>query len=183
MSMRSIILAQIAASEIRSNKIPKPTLSKSFGENSYRQFRPRRLQKYENWYLASYEFHNDGLAKYFTENDKNCFALGGFLIPVDVSPIENAESDHFVPPERWSNLSDVTAFEEFVQCYSELRTCSLRTIDEMIANEETSSEEEENCTKKPLPSFQQVLAGFNTIQEYHYHTIQEYLMMKLRWHF
>ncbi|GBL87071.1 hypothetical protein AVEN_218767-1 [Araneus ventricosus] len=45
---------------------------------------------------------------------KNCFAPGGILTPVDVNPIANAESDHFVPPENWSNLSDVTAFEEFV---------------------------------------------------------------------
>ncbi|GBL98025.1 hypothetical protein AVEN_126912-1 [Araneus ventricosus] len=97
---------------------------------------------------------------------KNRFALGGFLTPMDVNPIENAESDHFVPPENWSNLSDVTAFEEFVQCDSELATCSLLTIDEIITNEETSSEEEDNCTVKPLPSFQQTLAGFNTMQEY-----------------
>ncbi|GBN53815.1 hypothetical protein AVEN_9745-1 [Araneus ventricosus] len=85
---------------------------------------------------------------------------------VDVNPIENAESDHFVPTENRSNLSDATAFEEFVQSDSELVTCSLLTIDEMIANEETSSEEEDNCTEKPLPSFQQALAGFNTMQEY-----------------
>ncbi|GBO33110.1 hypothetical protein AVEN_73613-1, partial [Araneus ventricosus] len=96
----------------------------------------------------------------------NCLALGGFLTPVDVNPIENAESDHFVPPENWSNLSDVTEFEEFVQCDSELATCYLLTIDEMIANEETSSEEEDNCTEKPLPSFQQALMDFNTMQEY-----------------
>ncbi|GBM76017.1 hypothetical protein AVEN_68964-1 [Araneus ventricosus] len=50
---------------------------------------------------------------------KNCFAFGGFLTPVYVNPIENAESDNFVPPENWSNLSDVTALEEFVQCDSE----------------------------------------------------------------
>ncbi|GBN41226.1 hypothetical protein AVEN_146925-1 [Araneus ventricosus] len=80
--------------------------------------------------------------------------------------VENAESDHFVPPENWSNLSDVTAFEEFVQCDSELATCSLLTIGEMIANEKTSSDEEDNCTEKPLPIFQQALAGFNTMQEY-----------------
>ncbi|GBN32273.1 hypothetical protein AVEN_113458-1 [Araneus ventricosus] len=43
---------------------------------------------------------------------------------------------------------------------------SLLTIDEMITNEETSSEEEDNCTEKPLPSFKQALAGFNTMQEY-----------------
>ncbi|GBN38699.1 hypothetical protein AVEN_249495-1 [Araneus ventricosus] len=97
---------------------------------------------------------------------KNCFALGGFLTPADVNSIENAESDHFVLPENWSNLSDVTAFEEFVQCDSELVTCSLLTIDEIITNEETSSEEEDNCTEKPLPSFQQALTGFNTMQEY-----------------
>ncbi|GBM96420.1 hypothetical protein AVEN_63942-1 [Araneus ventricosus] len=97
---------------------------------------------------------------------KNCFALGGFLTPVDVNPIENAESDHFVPPENCSNLSDVTAFEEFVQCDSELATCSLLTIDEMITNEETNSEEEDNCAEKLLPSFQQTLTGFNTMQEY-----------------
>ncbi|GBM53524.1 Tigger transposable element-derived protein 4 [Araneus ventricosus] len=30
----------------------------------------------------------------------NCFALGGFLTPVDVNPIENAESDYFVPTEN-----------------------------------------------------------------------------------
>ncbi|GBN53817.1 hypothetical protein AVEN_9747-1 [Araneus ventricosus] len=96
---------------------------------------------------------------------KNCVALGRFLTPVDVNPIGNAESDHFVPPENRSNLSDATAFEEFVQSDSELATCSLLTIDEMIANEETSSEEEDNCTEKPLPSFQQALAGFNTMQE------------------
>ncbi|GBL73780.1 hypothetical protein AVEN_230756-1 [Araneus ventricosus] len=83
-----------------------------------------------------------------------------FLTPVDVNPIKNAESDHFVPPENWSNLSDAAAFEEFVQCDSELATCSLLT------NEETSSEEEDNCNDKPLPSFQQALAGFNTMQEY-----------------
>ncbi|GBN28017.1 hypothetical protein AVEN_82002-1 [Araneus ventricosus] len=53
-----------------------------------------------------------------------------------------------------------------VQCDLEFATCSLLTIDEMIANEETGSEEEDNCTEKPLPSFQQALAGFNTIQEY-----------------
>ncbi|GBL96543.1 hypothetical protein AVEN_229974-1 [Araneus ventricosus] len=146
------------ATGFRSNKIPKTTLSKTFGENYYRQFRPRRLKKYENSRLASYEFHNDGLAKCFTENDKNCFALGGFLTPVDVNPIENAESDHFVPPENWSTLSDATAFEEFMQCDSELATYSLLTIDEMIANEEISSQEEDNCTEKPLPSFQQALA-------------------------
>ncbi|GBL81933.1 hypothetical protein AVEN_50521-1 [Araneus ventricosus] len=64
----------------------------------------------------------------------------GFLTPVDVIPIEKAKSDHFVPPGNWSNLSDVTAFEGFVQCDSELATCSLLTIDEMIANDETSSE-------------------------------------------
>ncbi|GBN15368.1 Tigger transposable element-derived protein 4 [Araneus ventricosus] len=29
---------------------------------------------------------------------KNCCALGGFLTPADVNPIENAESDHFLPP-------------------------------------------------------------------------------------
>ncbi|GBM15438.1 hypothetical protein AVEN_199685-1 [Araneus ventricosus] len=161
------VLEQIAATGFRSSIIPKTTLSKTFSENSYRQFRPRRLQKYENSRLASYEFHNDGLAKCFTKNDKkNCFAIGGFLTPVDVNPIENAESDHFVPPENWSNLSDVTAFEEFVQCDSELATCSLLTIDEMISNEETSSEEEDNCTEKPLPSFQQALAGFNITKEY-----------------
>ncbi|GBN52717.1 hypothetical protein AVEN_91353-1 [Araneus ventricosus] len=85
---------------------------------------------------------------------------------MDVNPIENAESDHFVPAENWSNLSDVTAFEEFVQCDSELATCSLLTIDEMITNEETSSEEEDNCAEKPLPSFQQALTGFNTMQGY-----------------
>ncbi|GBM48401.1 hypothetical protein AVEN_12003-1 [Araneus ventricosus] len=85
---------------------------------------------------------------------------------VDVNPIENAESDHFVPPENWSNLSDVTAFEEFVQSDSELATCSLLTIDEVIANEETSNEKEDNFTEKPLPSFQQALAGFNSMQEY-----------------
>ncbi|GBM59486.1 hypothetical protein AVEN_240582-1 [Araneus ventricosus] len=96
----------------------------------------------------------------------NCFALGVFLTPMDVNPIENAESDNFVPPENWSNLSDVTAFEEFVQCDSEFATCSLLTIDEMIANEETSSEEEDNCTEEPLPSFQQALVCFNTMQEY-----------------
>ncbi|GBL74098.1 Zinc finger protein 362 [Araneus ventricosus] len=102
----------------------------------------------------------------YKRNDKkNCFALGGFLTPVNVNPIEKSECDHFVPPENWSNLSDVTAFEEFVQCNSELATCSLLTIDEMITNEETSSEED-NCTEKPLPSFQQALAGFNTMQKY-----------------
>ncbi|GBO27637.1 hypothetical protein AVEN_23907-1 [Araneus ventricosus] len=97
---------------------------------------------------------------------KNCFALSGFLTPVDSNPIENDESDHFVPPENWSNLSDVAAFEVFVKCDSEPATCSLLTIYEMIANEETSSEEEDNCTEKPLQSFQQALAGFNTMQEY-----------------
>ncbi|GBO13561.1 Tigger transposable element-derived protein 6, partial [Araneus ventricosus] len=97
---------------------------------------------------------------------KNCFALSGFLSPVDINPIENDESDHFVPPENWSNLSDVTAFEVFVHCDSELATCSLLTIDEMIANEETSSEEEDNCTEKPLQSFQQALEGLNTMQQY-----------------
>ncbi|GBM70533.1 Tigger transposable element-derived protein 4 [Araneus ventricosus] len=86
--------------------------------------------------------------------------------PVDVNPIENAESDNFVPPENFSNLSDVTVFKEFVQCDTELETRSLLTIDEMIANEETSSEEEDNCTEKPLPSFQQALEGFDTMQEY-----------------
>ncbi|GBN95073.1 hypothetical protein AVEN_77968-1, partial [Araneus ventricosus] len=84
----------------------------------------------------------------------------------DVSAIENAESDHFVPPENWSNLRDVTAFEELVQCDSKFATCSLLTIEEMSANEETSSEEEDNCTEKPLPSFQQALVGFKTMQEY-----------------
>ncbi|GBN44812.1 hypothetical protein AVEN_53671-1 [Araneus ventricosus] len=64
---------------------------------------------------------------------------------------------HFVPPENWSNLRDVTAFEEFVQCDSKLATCSLLTIEEMSANKETSNEEEDNCTEKPLPSFQQAL--------------------------
>ncbi|GBM98184.1 hypothetical protein AVEN_135159-1 [Araneus ventricosus] len=97
---------------------------------------------------------------------KNCFTLGGFLCPVVVNPIENAESDHYVLPENCSNLSDVTTFEEFVQCDSELTTCSLLTIEEIIANDEISSEEEDNCTEKPLPSFQQALAGFNTMQEY-----------------
>ncbi|GBO46906.1 hypothetical protein AVEN_123195-1 [Araneus ventricosus] len=97
---------------------------------------------------------------------RNCFALAGFLTPVDVNPIENAESDNFAPPENWSILSDVTAVEEFVQCDSKLATCSLRTIDEMIANDETSSEEEDNYTEKSLPSFQQALAGFNTMREY-----------------
>ncbi|GBM00264.1 hypothetical protein AVEN_32615-1 [Araneus ventricosus] len=81
---------------------------------------------------------------------KNCFTLGRFSTPVDVNSIENTESDNFVPPENWSNLSDVTAFEEFVQCDSKLATCSLLTIDEMIANEETSSEEEDNCTENKL---------------------------------
>ncbi|GBM44549.1 hypothetical protein AVEN_250533-1 [Araneus ventricosus] len=84
----------------------------------------------------------------------------------DVNLIENAESDHFVPPENWSNLSDVTAFEEFVQCDSELAAYSLLTIDEIITNEETRSEEEDNCFEKPLSSFQQALTGFNTMQEY-----------------
>ncbi|GBN81450.1 hypothetical protein AVEN_65840-1 [Araneus ventricosus] len=64
------------------------------------------------------------------------------------------------PSENCSNLSDVTTFEEFVQCNSELATCSQQT------NEETSSEEEDNCAEKPLPSFQQALTGFNTMQEY-----------------
>ncbi|GBO42229.1 hypothetical protein AVEN_110160-1 [Araneus ventricosus] len=41
------------------------------------------------------------------------------------------------------NLSDVTAFEEFVRCDSELAACSLPAINEMIANEEISSEEED----------------------------------------
>ncbi|GBM39366.1 hypothetical protein AVEN_119032-1 [Araneus ventricosus] len=86
-----------------------------------------------------------------------------FSVEVDVNPIEKAESAHFVPPENWSNLSDVTAFEEFVQCDLELVTCSLITIAEMIANQETSSEEEDNCTEKPLPSFQKTWAGFNTM--------------------
>ncbi|GBL95856.1 hypothetical protein AVEN_227106-1 [Araneus ventricosus] len=101
---------------------------------------------------------------------KNCFALGGFLTPVDVNPIENAESDHFVPPENWSNLSDVAAFEGFVQCDSELATCSLLTIVEMIANEETSTEEEDNCTEKTLCQVFNKFGGFfgwfNTMQEY-----------------
>ncbi|GBL66889.1 hypothetical protein AVEN_114324-1, partial [Araneus ventricosus] len=60
----------------------------------------------------------------------------------------------------------VTAFEECVQCDSELTTCSLLTIDEMIANEETSSEEEDKRTEMSLPSFQQASEGFNTMQEY-----------------
>ncbi|GBM74617.1 Tigger transposable element-derived protein 4 [Araneus ventricosus] len=97
---------------------------------------------------------------------KNCFAHGGFLASVYVNPVENAESDHFVKPENWSNFSDVSAFEEFVQCDSELATYSLLTIDEMIANEETSSAEEDNCTENTLPSFQQALTGFNTMQVY-----------------
>ncbi|GBM29606.1 hypothetical protein AVEN_130084-1 [Araneus ventricosus] len=60
---------------------------------------------------------------------ENCFAFGGVLTPADFNSIENAESDHFVPPENWSNWSsDVTAFEEFAQCDSELPTCSLLTI-------------------------------------------------------
>ncbi|GBM44094.1 hypothetical protein AVEN_75907-1 [Araneus ventricosus] len=77
------------------------------------------------------------------ENDKKLLRACVFLTPVNVNPIENAKSDHFFPPENWSNLSDVTAFEEFVQCDSELATCSLLTIDEMITNETTSSEEED----------------------------------------
>ncbi|GBM40492.1 hypothetical protein AVEN_28646-1 [Araneus ventricosus] len=85
------------------------------------------------------------------------------LSPVDVNPIENAEFDHFVPSKNWSNLSDVTAFEEFVQCDSELATCFLLTIDEMIANEEIINEEEDNSTEKSLTSFQQALSGFNTM--------------------
>lgn len=36
----------------------------------------------------------------------------------------------------------------------------------MITNEETSSEEKDNGTEKTLPSFQQALLHFNTIQEY-----------------
>ncbi|GBN31589.1 hypothetical protein AVEN_150680-1 [Araneus ventricosus] len=93
----------------------------------------------------------------------NCFAVGRFLIPVDVNPIVNAECDHFVAPKNWSNLTDATAFEEFVQCDSKLATCSLLKIDEMIENEEKNSEEKDNCPEKPLPSFQQALAGFNTM--------------------
>ncbi|GBM91613.1 hypothetical protein AVEN_158584-1 [Araneus ventricosus] len=97
---------------------------------------------------------------------KNCFAFVAFLTPLDVNPIDSAESDHFIQLENWSNLRNVTAFEDFVRCDLELATCSLLTIYEMIANAETSRDEEDNCSEKPLPSFQKALVGFNTMQEY-----------------
>lgn len=58
---------------------------------------------------------------------------------MDFNPIENANSDHFVPTENWSNLNYVTIFEKFVQCDWELKTCSLLPID--VTNDETSLEE------------------------------------------
>ncbi|GBN89134.1 hypothetical protein AVEN_13261-1 [Araneus ventricosus] len=85
---------------------------------------------------------------------KNCFALGKFLTPVDVNPIKTPNLIILFHQKTGSNLNDVNAFEEFVQCDSELAKCSLLTIDKMIVNQETSSEEEDKCTEKPLPSFQ-----------------------------
>ncbi|GBM11825.1 hypothetical protein AVEN_26755-1 [Araneus ventricosus] len=114
---KDIFNADKTATGFRSNKFPKTTLSKtaiaSLDQGDSKNMKIDVLQAM-NFIMMAWQ-------NVLQKTIKNCFALGRFLTPVDVNPIENAKSDHFVPPENWSNLSDVTAFEEFVQCDSELQ--------------------------------------------------------------
>lgn len=101
----------------------------------------------------------------------NCMRKAGFHLGLNAAGGEVEDEVENVDPEDWARLGGQGSFEDFVESDSDVVTSELMSLDDIIAQSQSDSEEEgesavRGIDESAVPKFGEAIAAFEQLQAF-----------------